>query len=123
MLDARLTEIAPPDDFTLAAFELYAAESEGARLRLASRIAAGGQDLDGAEASAPAGLALALARMLAGLRLSRGRPTLFPADVAKRHGATRRGFRRQAREPGRRRRLRRSCAASPASALPRPSGG
>ena len=27
MLDARLTEIAPPDDFTLAAFERYAAES------------------------------------------------------------------------------------------------
>ncbi len=50
MLDARLTEIAPPQDFPLAAFEEYAAESEGARLRLASRIAAGGRDLDETEA-------------------------------------------------------------------------
>jgi phytoene synthase len=89
MLDARLTEIAPPVDFTLAAFAIYAAESEGARLRLASRIAAGARDLDDAEASAPAGLALGLARMLAGL--SSG-ATLFPADVAKRHGATRADF-------------------------------
>ncbi len=89
MLDARLTEIAPPVDFTLAAFAIYAAESEGARLRLASRIAAGARDLDDAEASAPAGLALGLARMLAGLPSG---PTLFPADVAKRHGATRADF-------------------------------
>jgi phytoene synthase len=90
MLDARLTEIAPPLNFTLAAFELYAAESEGARLRLSSRIAAGGRDLDAAEASAPAGLALGLARMLAGLgSQAEPGPTLFPGDVAERHGATR----------------------------------
>ena len=102
MLDARLTEIAPPVDFTLAAFAIYAAESEGARLRLASRIAAGARDLDDAEASAPAGLALGLARMLAGL--SSG-ATLFPADVAKRHGATRADFDAMRASAGRRRRL------------------
>lgn len=93
MLDARLTEIAPPQDFPLAAFEQYAAESEGARLRLASRIAAGGSNLDAAEASAPAGLALGLARLLAGLSSQAdGARTLFPSDVAKRHGATRADF-------------------------------
>ncbi len=90
MLDARLTEIAPPDGFTLTAFERYAAESEGARLRLASRITSGGRDLDAAEAREPAGLALALARMLIALPFQAGSgPTLFPDDVAERHGATR----------------------------------
>ncbi|MGO9419452.1 phytoene/squalene synthase family protein [Roseiarcus sp.] len=89
MLDARLTEIAPPDALTLAAFERYAADSEGARLRLASRIAAGGRDIDAAEAHEPAGLALALARMLADLPFQAGAgPMLFPVDVAERHGAT-----------------------------------
>ena len=34
MLDARLQEIAPQDDFNLAAFRAFADESEGARLRL-----------------------------------------------------------------------------------------
>jgi hypothetical protein len=62
MLDARLQEIAPQDDFNLVAFRAFADESEGARLRLASRIAAGGQDLDPADAQAPAGVALALTR-------------------------------------------------------------
>ena len=46
MLDARLREIAPEDDFNLAAFRAFAHESEGARLRLAARIAAGGADLE-----------------------------------------------------------------------------
>ena len=41
MLDARLQEIAPQDDFNLAAFRAFADESEGARLRLAALIAAG----------------------------------------------------------------------------------
>lgn len=88
MLDARLTEVAPPQGFTLAAFEAYAAESEGARLSLAARIASERRDLDTAEASAPAGLALALTRTLIGLgRTPEGGPTLFPVDVAERHGA------------------------------------
>ena len=105
MLDARLTEIAPPADFTFSAFELYAAESEGARLRLASRIAAGGEDLDGSEASAPAGLALALTRMLAGLPSQPERRA--DALSRRRRQAARRnagGLRRQARERGRGRR-------------------
>jgi phytoene synthase len=89
MLDARLQEIAPQDDFNLMAFDAYAAESEGARLRLASRIAAGGSDLDSGEAHAPAGLALALTRMLMALPFRAGAaPTLFPADVAGRSGAS-----------------------------------
>ncbi len=89
MLDARLTEIAPPRRFALPAFERYAAESEGARLRLASRIASGGQDLDRTEAHAPAGSALALVRMLAALPLTAGaEPALFPVDVLERHGGT-----------------------------------
>jgi 15-cis-phytoene synthase len=37
MLDARLQEIAPQDDFNLVAFRAFADESEGARLRHASR--------------------------------------------------------------------------------------
>ena len=93
MLDARLQEIAPQDDFNLMAFEAYAGESEGARLRLASQIAAGGGDLDSGEAHAPAGLALALTRMLMALPIRAGAaPTLFPVDVASRHGANLQDF-------------------------------
>jgi 15-cis-phytoene synthase len=93
MLDARLQEMAPQDDFTLVAFEAFAGESEGARLRLASRIAAGGRDLDASDAHGPAGMALALSRMLAALSLRAGEgPTLFPVDVAARHGARERDF-------------------------------
>ena len=89
MLDARLQEIASQDDFTLAAFEALAAESEGAPLRLASRICAGGEDLDSAGVHAPAGMALALARMLLALPGKSGAtPTVFPIDVASRHGAS-----------------------------------
>ncbi len=88
MADARLTEIAPGDDFTLAAFQRYAADGEGARLRLASRIAAGGQDLDRAEAHAPAGMTLALTRLHQGLAApERSDWKLFPAEVALRNGA------------------------------------
>ena len=88
MLDARLEEIDPPDGFDLAAFENYAGGSEGARLRLAARICAGGAHIDAAEAHAPAGLALAFARMLAELPVKAGSaPTLFPSDLAKRSGA------------------------------------
>ena len=89
MLDARLQEIAPQDDFNLAAFRAFADESEGARLRLASRIAAGGQDLDPADAHAPAGMALALTRLLKELPFKAGSaPTLIPTDVAARHGVS-----------------------------------
>ena len=88
MLGALLTEIAPGDDFTLAAFERYAADGEGARLRLASHIAAGGPDLDRAEAHAPAGAALALTRLLQNLAApERADWKLFPADVALKSGA------------------------------------
>jgi len=89
MVDARLQEIAPQDDFNLAAFRAFAEESEGARLRLAARIAAGGQDLDSANAHAPAGMALALIGLLKALPFRAGSaPTLIPADVAARHGAS-----------------------------------
>ena len=89
MLDARLQEIAPQDDFNLVAFRAFADESEGARLRLASRIAAGGQDLDPADAHAPAGMALALTRLLKELPFKAGSaPTLIPTDVAARHGVS-----------------------------------
>jgi 15-cis-phytoene synthase len=89
MLDARLHEIAPDDDFDLAAFRAFADESEGARLRLAARIAAGGADLDSTAAHAPAGMALALTRVLKDLPFKAGSaPTLVPADVAARHGAS-----------------------------------
>jgi 15-cis-phytoene synthase len=101
MLDARLTELAPPERYTLADFERYANESEGARLRLASRIAAGGQDLDSREAHAPAGMATALTRMLAGVSSHAGAwPALFPADVAERHGAERADFEARRASPG-----------------------
>ena len=93
MLDARLEAMAPERSFDLAAFEAYAAISEGARLRLASRIAAGGGDLDAAGAHAPAGVALALTRTLADLPMRAGAgPTLIPVDVAARHGASLRDF-------------------------------
>ena len=88
MLDARLTEIAPERDFALVAFRAFAGESEGARLRLAARIAAGGQDCDRADAHAPAGMALALTRVLKELPSKAGAaPTLVPIDVAARHGS------------------------------------
>jgi phytoene synthase len=93
MIDARLQEMAPQDDFNLMAFEAYAGESQGARLRLAARIAAEGRDLDNENAHAPAGLALALVRLLSALPLAAGSaPTLFPVDVAGRHGASLQDF-------------------------------
>ena len=89
MLDARLQEIAPQEDFNLVAFRAFADESEGARLRLASRIAAGAQDLDPTDAHAPAGMALALTRLLRELPFKAGSaPTLIPTDVAARHGVS-----------------------------------
>ena len=89
MLDARLQEIAPQDDFSLAAFRAFADESEGARLRLAALIAAGGVELDEADAHAPAGMALALTRLIGELPFKAGSaPALIPADVAARHGAS-----------------------------------
>jgi 15-cis-phytoene synthase len=101
MLDARLQEIAPQDDFNLAAFRAFAVESEGARLRLAARIAAGGRDLDEAAAHAPAGMALALTRILGQLPFKAGAaPTLFPADVAARHGTSAPEFDARRASPG-----------------------
>ncbi len=101
MLDARLQEIAPQDDFNLAAFRAFADESEGARIRLAARIAAGGQDLDSADAHAPAGVALALIRLMKALPFKAGAaPTLIPADVAARHGATLADFDARRATPG-----------------------
>ncbi|HZZ62424.1 MAG TPA: squalene/phytoene synthase family protein [Roseiarcus sp.] len=89
MLDARLEELVPSEGFDLAAFTAFAAGSDGARLRLAARICGGGRDPDAADAAAPAGLALALTRMLLALPAKAGSaPTLFPVDVALRHGAT-----------------------------------
>jgi phytoene synthase len=89
MLDARLQEIAPQDDFNLVAFRAFADESDGARLRLAARIAAGGQDLDPSGAHAPAGMALALTRLIKELAFKAGSaPTLIPTDVADRHGVS-----------------------------------
>ncbi len=101
MLDARLQEIAPQDDFNHVAFRAFADESEGARLRLASRIAAGGQDLDPAEAHAPAGMALALTRLLKELPFKAGSaPTLIPTDVAARHDVSVADFDARRASPG-----------------------
>jgi 15-cis-phytoene synthase len=101
MLDARLQEIAPQDDLNLTAFRAFADESEGARLRLASRIAAGGRDLDPADAHAPAGMALALTRLLKDLPFKAGSaPTLIPADVIARHGASAADFDARRTSPG-----------------------
>jgi phytoene synthase len=101
MVDARLQEIAPQDDFNLAAFYAFADDSEGARLRLAARIAAAGQDLDEADAHAPAGIALALTRVLYQLPFTAGAaPTLIPADVAARNGASGPEFDARRASPG-----------------------
>ena len=101
MLDARFKEIAPERDFNLAAFRAFADESEGARVRLAARIAAGGADLDSADAHAPAGMALALTRVLKELPFKAGSaPTLIPADVAARHGASAADFDARTLSPG-----------------------
>jgi 15-cis-phytoene synthase len=101
MLDARLQEIAPQDDFNLAAFRAFAAESEGARLKLAARIAAGGADLDLGDAHAPAAMALALTRLITELPFKAGSaPTLIPADVAARNGASLADFDARRLSPG-----------------------
>jgi phytoene synthase len=84
-----LCELARQDDISLAAFETFAEASEGARLRLASRIAGGGRDMDRTNAASPAALALAITRMLGALPLKAGEvPTRFPVDLASRHGAS-----------------------------------
>jgi phytoene synthase len=101
MLDARLQEIAPQDDFNLVAFRHFADESEGARLRLAALIAAGGHEVDTAQAYAPAGMAIALTRLVLTLPLKAGAtPTLIPADVAARHGASVADFDTRRASPG-----------------------
>ena len=100
MLDARLTELAPAERFAVADFERYAAESEGARLRLASRISARGDDLDPLDAHAPAGMATALTRMLGGLSSPAGALAPFPLDVAERHGAAPADFEARRAGPG-----------------------
>jgi phytoene synthase len=101
MLDSRLQEIAPQDDLNLTAFRAFANESEGARLKLASRIAAGGQDLDPADAHKPAGMALALTRLLKELPFKAGSaPTLIPVDVIARHGASVADFDARRTDPG-----------------------
>jgi phytoene synthase len=101
MLDARLQEIAPQDDFNLVAFRAFADESEGARLRLASRIAAGAQDLDPAEAHAPAGMALALTRLIKELPFKAGSAAmLIPSDVAARHDVSIANFDARRASPG-----------------------
>ena len=101
MLDARLQAIAPQDDFNHVAFRAFADESEGARLRLASRIVAGGQDLDPAEAHAPAGMALALTRLIKELPFKAGSaPTLIPTDVVARHGVSVADFDARRASPG-----------------------
>ena len=89
MLDARLEELVPAEGFDLAAFEAHADGSEGARLRLSTRICGGGDGgSEPAKASAPAGMTLGLIRMLAALPWRAGSaPTLFPVDIARRHGA------------------------------------
>jgi phytoene synthase len=101
MLDARLQEIAPQEDFNLAAFRAFADESEGARLKLAARIAAGAKDVDSAEAHAPAAMALALTRLLKELPFKAGSaPTLIPAEVAVRHEASLAEFDARRLSPG-----------------------
>jgi 15-cis-phytoene synthase len=101
MLDARLQEIAPQDDFNHVAFRAFAEESEGARLRLASRIASGGQDLDPTDAHAPAGMALALTRVLRELPFKAGSaPTLLLTDVADRQGVSAADFDARRASPG-----------------------
>jgi 15-cis-phytoene synthase len=101
MLDARLQAIAPQEDFNHVAFRAFADESEGARLRLASRITARGQDLDTADAQAPAGMALALIRLLKELPFKAGSaPTLIPTDVAARHGVNVADFDARREDPG-----------------------
>jgi 15-cis-phytoene synthase len=101
MLDARLREIAPEDDFNLAAFRAFGHASEGARLRLAARIAAGGADLDSAGAHAPAGMALELARVLKELPFKAGSaPTLIPVDIAAHYGASTADFDTRRASPG-----------------------
>ena len=101
MLDARLHEIAPDDNFDLAAFRAYANESEGARLKLAARIAADGADLDSAGAHSPAGMALALTRVLKELPFKAGSaPTLIPADIVAGRGASAADFDARRATPG-----------------------
>jgi phytoene synthase len=101
MVDARLQEIAPQDDLNLVAVRAFADESEGARLRLASRIVAEGQDLDMADAHAPAGMALALTRTLKELPFKAGSaPTFIPADVIARHGVSVTDFDARRPDPG-----------------------
>ena len=112
MLDARLTEIAPPDPFTLADFERYAARQRGraaARSPPASRQAAMTSTRAGARD--PAGLALALVRMLAALPAQAGAgrrsfPSTSSSGTARRGGTST----ADAREPGRASRPAGTCA-------------
>ena len=107
---------APAGDRAAGGFQptrLFAPSPMRARARacgLASRIAAEGQDLDPADAHAPAGMALALTRLLKELPFKAGSaPTLIPADVAARHGVSVADFDARRASPRRYCRLRRTA--------------
>ncbi len=68
--------------------EGYCGETVSALFRLASIIAAGGEDPGGAEAAGHAGVALGVARIIADLPMFAARGNCYlPADVLARHGA------------------------------------
>ena len=110
-------------DFSPRRLRGYAAESEGARLRLASRIAAGGRDLDGRKRARPPASALGLSRLLAGLSSEAG-PGGALSDRRRQAGMARPARTStpdaQVRASSRRRL---NCARSRESASRRPSGG
>ena len=89
---------------TISTSWLFAPSPTRARARACgspSRIAAGGQDLDPADAHAPAGMALALTRLLKELPFKAGSaPTLIPTDVAARHGVSVADFDARRADPG-----------------------
>ena len=88
---------------TISTSRLFALSPTRARARASSsrRGLRAAADLDSAAAHAPAGMALALTRMLKELPFKAGSaPTLIPADVADRHGASAAEFDARRATPG-----------------------
>ncbi len=88
LAEARRADLYADPMPSLNDLEGYCGETVSALFRLASIIAAGGEDPGGAEAAGHAGVALGVARIIADLPMFAARGNCYlPADVLARHGA------------------------------------
>ncbi len=101
LLHARSFDLYDNSMPTLAAFETYCRQIDGALFRMAALILGKGRDLDALAASEAAGVAVGLTRMLAAFPRASGRGPVYAArEVLERHGASEEDLRERRASPG-----------------------